>query len=295
MKKVDSILLPVMLLAATGGAPVLAQIGNSSINPAESRTIVQSDVGVAPLFPQMFEVIANGGLLNDRLVKNQPLAAVFESETIGLQPNGASLTSRVVTKIYRDSDGRTRREQTVLPSGAAASSANATISITIEDPIARFTYLINQTNRTALRYKLPLNHSQGNGFNDLIPRTVELLRNDDPQTGLVRNYRLEQPRVEPLGRQEISGVDAEGRRVRFKIPAGAIGNTTEIEATHETWIARDLKMLVKSNTKNSIIGEHKFRLIELVRAEQPASLFEIPSNYTIQESGIVRTDLPPPY
>lgn len=294
MKKVDSILLASLLLALSGGA-VSAQTENPG-NQSESRTVVQSDAGVAPIFPQIFEVIANGGLLNDRLVKNQPLAAVFESETVRLQPNGTALTTRVVTRIYRDRHGRTRRMQTtVAANGTTAPNSNTAESITIEDPVAGFTYLINPATRTAFRYKLSVNQPQGSAFNDLVPRTVDVLRNDDPQTGLVKKYRLEQPRVEALGRQELNGVEAEGRRVRFRIPAGAVGNATETEATHETWIARDLKILVKSSTKNPLIGEHNFRVIELMRSEQPASLFEVPSDYTIQESGVVRTDLPAPY
>lgn len=294
MKIKNNLILLAVLLLGLSQAATLAQTGNSG-NQLESRTVVQSDVGVAPLFPQMFDVIAAGGLLNDRLVKNQPLTAVFESETVRLQPNGTPLTSRVMTRIYRDRDGRTRREQMVMANGTIAPSSNTAKSITIEDPVAGFTYLINSATRSAFRYKLSANHPQGTGFNDLIPRTVEVLRNDDPQTGLVKKYRLEQPRAEALGRQEINGVEAEGRRVRFKIPAGAVGNATETEATHETWIARDLKILVKSSTKNPFIGEHNFRLIELTRSEQPASLFEVPSDYTIQESGAVRTDLPAPY
>lgn len=294
MKKVDSILLPALLLTATAGA-ASAQTGNSAGNPTESRTAVQSDAGVAPLMPQMFEPVATAGLLDDRLVKNQPVAAVFESETVRLQPNGASLTTRLVTRIYRDSDGRTRREQVTLPSGATAPSPNATASVTIYDPVAGFSYSINQTARTAFRYKLPPTLPQGTGFNDSVPRTVELLRNDDLQTGLVRKYRLEQPRVEVLGRQQIAGVEADGRRLKFKIPAGALGNDSEVESTHEIWIARDLRMLVKSSTRNPVIGEHNLRLSSLTRAEQPIGLFEVPSDYTIREMGTVRTDMPPPY
>lgn len=294
MKIKNNLILLAVLLLGLSQAATLAQTGNSG-NQLESRTVVQSDVGVAPLFPQMFDVIAAGGLLNDRIVKNQPLTAVFESETVRLQPNGTALTSRVMTRIYRDRDGRIRREQMVMANSTIAPFSNTAKSITIEDPVAGFTYLINPATRSAFRYKLSANQPQSNGFNDLIPRTVDVLRNDDPQTGLVKKYRLEQPRAEALGRQEINGVEAEGRRVRFKIPAGAIGNTAEIEAMHETWIARDLKMLVKSSTKNPLIGEHNYRVIELTRSEQPASLFEIPSDYTIQESGIVRTDLPAPY
>jgi hypothetical protein len=78
MKKIDSILLASLVLAAATSAP--AQTGNSPENGGGSRTAVRSDAGVAPIFPQMFEPVATAGLFDDKLVKNQPVAAVFESE-----------------------------------------------------------------------------------------------------------------------------------------------------------------------------------------------------------------------
>lgn len=266
-------------------APTAAQTGNP--NQIESRTVVRSDAGIAPIFPQMFEPVATAGLLDDKLIKNQPVAAVFESETVSLQPNGGSVTSLTTIKIYRDSQGRTRREQT-----SAENAADRTI--TIEDPVLGVAYLLTPATQTAFRYKLANVHPQSNGLGDAVPRVIELLRKDDPQTGTVRKYRLDAPKVEVLGRRQIvAGVEAEGRRLTFKIPAGAVGNATEVEATNEIWVAKDLRMLVKSTTRNPLAGEHNLRLTSLSRDEQPASLFEAPIGYTVRESGAVRTDLPP--
>lgn len=261
------------------------------MNPTESRTIVQSDVGIAPIMPQMFEPITSAGLLDDKLVRNQPVAAVFESETVRIQPNGTSLTTRVIIRLYRDGEGRTRRERVIISnSDPAFLSSNAVI--TIYDPVARFSYSLNPSTRTAFRHRLP---PPDVGVIDSIPQVVEFARVDNLQTGTVRKYRIEPPRVERLGIREINGVSAEGRRLSFRIPAGALGNSSEIESTHETWIARDLKMLVQSSTKNPVIGEHNFRLTSLSRSQQPSTLFIVPSDYTVQESGTVRTDLPPPF
>ena len=83
---------------------------------------------------------------------------------------------------------------------------------------------------------------------------------------MVRKYRLAPPKVEALGRQQIvPDVEAQGRRLIFTIPAGAIGNVAEVESTYEIWIARDLRMLVKSVTRNPLTGEHNLRLTSLTR------------------------------
>ena len=293
MKEINSILLPLIMLgaAATG----LAQTGNPSGNATERRTAVRSDAGIAPVVPSMFEPITTGNLLDDQLVKNKPVAAVFESETVEMSATGGQTTRRTTTKIYRDSEGRTRREQ-VFSSGGAASLANATIApITIYDPVAGYGYSINPAARIVNRYKLPSAPPQGSPFNDRAPLNVEILRNDNPQTGTVRRYRLEPPRVEALGRQQIAGIEAEGRRVTIKVPAGAAGNAGETETVHETWIARDLRMLIKSSTRNPGIGEHTLRLTTINRAEPTRALFEVPADYALTDMGAERIDVPPPF
>lgn len=292
MKVISSILLPLIMLgaAATGSA----QTNNPPDNATERRTAVRSDAGVAPVVPSMFEPITTGGLLDDELVRNNPVAAVFESETMQVLANGGQITRRITTRIYRDRDGRTRREQ-IFSSDGAASSQNATVApVTIYDPVAGYGYSINPAARVVHRYKLPSAPPSGSSFNDRVPLNVEILRNDNPQTGAVRRYRLEPPRVESLGRQQIAGVEAEGRRVTIRVPAGAAGNTSA-ETVHETWIARDLRMLIKSSTRNPGIGEHTLRLTTINRAEPSRALFEVPADYTMTDMGAMRTDVPPPF
>jgi hypothetical protein len=294
MKKIDSFLLALLWLALST-ASVPAQTTSSPVNPADGGTLVQTDAGIAPIFPQMFEQITSAGLFNEKFVKNQPAAAVFEAKTVRFQSNGASaVTKHVLTRIYRDSQGRTRREQVAYTGGASIIESANPDSIIIEDPVSGFTYLLNSASRTAFRYKLPPIVQQGAVDFDSVPLVVDILRTDSRETNSVKTYRLEPPLRENLGNQQITGVGSEGRRLRFKIPIGALGNAAEVETTHETWVARDMKMLVKSITRNPLVGEHLLRLISLSRSEQPVTLFEVPAGYTIQESGKVRTDLPPP-
>lgn len=284
--------MSLIILLAAGAAA--AQTGSLPGDASESRTAVRSEAGMTPIIPSMFEPIMTGGLLDDTLVRNKPLAAVFESKTAQLQANGTSLVRRITTKVYRDSDGRVRREQIFHASDAASMPGEVAQTISIYDPVARYGYSINGTTRTALRYKLPQVPAVGAPLGAPLPLGVEILRNDNAQTGAVRRYRLEPARIEPLGRQQIAGVEAEGVRVTIKVPAGAVGNANPVETVYETWIVRDLQMLVKSVASNPLRGEHTFRLITINRAEQPRSLFEVPAGYPISNMGVPRTDVPPP-
>ena len=55
---------------------------------------------------------------------------------------------------------------------------------------------------------------------------------------------VKRTRTEPLGKQVIEGVEAEGTRVTRTIPAGEIGNTLPIYVVDENWYSRELQMPV---------------------------------------------------
>lgn len=296
MKKVNSILLSLVMLGAAGGA--LGQTGTTPGGGVERRTAVRSDAGVAPVVPSMLEPITTAALLDARLVRNKPLEAVFESKTTQILANGASDARRVMTIIYRDGAGRTRREQIFYAgSSGGAAPVETARHISISDPVAGYGYSVNPATRTVQRYPLPSTPQQQQRelpFNNRLPTSVEILRNDNQQTGTVRRYTLEPPRPQSLGRQRIAGIDADGWRLTIKVPTGAVGNAAPVETIYETWVAGDLQMLVKASVRNSVNGEHTLDLTTINRAEPPRSRFEVPAGYTVIDMGVTRTDLTPP-
>lgn len=292
MKQVNSILLSLIMLAAAGAA--LGQTGNSPVNGTVQPTAIRSDTGLAPIFPSMFEPVVNGGLLDDTLVKNKPFAAAFESEIVEILPNGTSVWRRVTTRVYRDSSGRVRREQNFNSDGAAASPGDLPQTISIYDPVAGYRYSINTARRSGDRFKLPTAQPQGAPFSDRLPLSIEILRGNSSPGGAIKKHILGPPLIENLGRQTIAGVEAQGRRVTITVPAEAIGNANAVETVYETWIAQDLRMLVRSVVKNPVSGELNFRLTAINRAEQPRALFEAPASYRISEMGVPHPGAPSP-
>jgi hypothetical protein len=89
-------------------------------------------------------------------------------------------------------------------------------------------------------------------------------------------------RSESLGKQMIEGVEAEGTKIIQTIPAGAMGNERPIEVLHEQWYSRELQMDVMTKWIDPHIGESTQRLTNLIRSEPDASLFQLPSDYTIR-------------
>lgn len=265
-------------------------------NVTDNRIIVRSDSGILPVLPLMFDPVTTADLFNEKVVKNSPLAAEFQSQTVRILPNNTSqVVSRLATLVYRDRDGRTRREQRIQGAGTGqnggATAANPAIEI--YDPVTGYGYILYPATRTAVRYKQPESSQRAAGVWDKVPQEIEISSNDRYSNNQNKTYKIAPPQIEILGSQQVHGVQAIGKRFIAKIPMNAIGNDLEVETAHEVWYAPSLKMLIKSSTRNPQAGEHTFQLTNISRVDQPASLFQIPADYRVIEMGAPLTEASP--
>jgi hypothetical protein len=90
-------------------------------------------------------------------------------------------------------------------------------------------------------------------------------------------------KTESLGKQTIEGVEAEGTRSTLTIPAGTIGNELPIASTTERWYSSELQTVVMSKRSDPRFGDTVYRLTNIQRGEQPATLFDVPADYTIKD------------
>ena len=291
----------ILLLAPLFGfslAAALAQTGTPAPdNVTSGRMMVRTDAGSLPLLPMMFDPATTADLFTDKVVKNSPLAAEFQSQSTRITNNTTQIANRVTTLVYRDKDGRTRREQTVQrvnstnQTGGTTTTANP--SIEIYDAVTGYGYTLHPATKTAVRYRLPANAQRPAHVWDRVPQNTELLSNDRYAINQTRRYQIAPPAIEMLGTQSILGAQAIGKRFTTKIPANAMGNDLEIETVHEAWYSPELRMLVKSNTRNPKAGEHTFQITRLARADQSSSLFQVPADYRIVEMGARLTGTSP--
>ncbi len=86
-----------------------------------------------------------------------------------------------------------------------------------------------------------------------------------------------------LGTRDFNGVKAEGKLRSYEIPAGEIGNRNPIVVSDESWYAPDLQVTVYTKHSDPRSGDTVFRLENLKREEPAASLFAVPSDYTVKE------------
>ncbi|HLK50300.1 MAG TPA: hypothetical protein VKT49_19290 [Bryobacteraceae bacterium] len=234
------------------------------------------------------KVMAIGGAVMGPAVKNAPYSATEVTENTQTLADGNRIHRKSQVPVYRDSEGRVRRE----------SSAD---QITIWDPVANASYILNP--KTQIARKLPLGMNflsasagqkvvtggivrfqDGPGVPALPPPDVmftALGGGPGAKVEILGPQGKLTPKSESLGKQMIEGVNADGTRMTTTLEAGAIGNDRPIEITSETWYSPDLQTMVKSTHSDPRNGEDTFQLINISRAEPPPTLFQVPAEYQV--------------
>jgi len=208
---------------------------------------------------------AFGGIFSGRTVTNEPYSGVGVTTTKRVLADGNTISEAQCVKVYRDSAGRTRQEET--PNSATCSATPATILIS--DPVAGVRYFIN---------------TQSNTYRQMTLRTP-------PAGSTPRAER--QPRNRPnsaqtsLGTQAIAGTSfsAQGTQTVATIPAGQIGNAQPITITSTRWYSPDLQIVVQSLRNDPRGGTTTYQLSNISTAEPEASLFQLPAGLTLQQGG----------
>ncbi|MGA2713205.1 MAG: hypothetical protein ABSG41_08855 [Bryobacteraceae bacterium] len=243
--------------------------------------------------PQTFAFVA--GELSGNTVKGAPYSAQASTQTTQTLADGNQIVNTTTASIYRDADGRERREQSLPNIGPFAAQDAPVQTIFISDPVAGVNYSLNPSEHVAI--KLPAPPSMGNASGKMITlqRMVTSATPGMPPGMPMPNaaptfiYRSttsaapNPPVVEQLGTQSIQGVQAEGTRTTFTIPAGQIGNSQPIQIVDEVWRSLDLQVIVQSTHSDPRMGTTSYALSNISRTDPSPALFQVPADYTIKD------------
>ena len=200
------------------------------------------------------------------LVTGAPYSADVVTEITQTLPDGNTIRQTSTTRVYRDSQGRTRREPALNALGSAVPGGTVPQLAFINDPVAGVSYALDLTNHAATKTALP----PGAG-------------GARPSRGPRQRPDAANVRTESLGRQTISGVPADGTRTTRTIPAGQIGNAQPIQIVSESWYSADLQLNLVSRRSDPRSGETVVQLNNLSRAEPPSTLFVVPGDFQVAE------------
>ena len=221
----------------------------------------------------------------------QPYSAEQITEHIQTLVDGTRITKTPdKTTLYRDSQGRTRIEQRMLPGPRAAAAGEPGLTfIEIDAPASGSRYTLDPRLHTARKTPIPRPLPLKNPANSL---TDSVNGSNQPQQassrGLlsprdIEGVQRQRPQVstESLGTQTIEGVLAEGSRGTVIYPVGYFGNDRPITAVSEAWFCPELKTMVLSKDPDPRSGESTIRVVNISRTEPDPSLFQVPSNYEV--------------
>jgi hypothetical protein len=201
------------------------------------------------------------------IVKDKPFSADTTTDIVQTLSDGNHIRRHTISKFYRDSSGRTRREQTfgnVDPSNPGPHE----VKVFIDDPIANAAYVLERSDNTESAHKFTRSRK--------FTMTGEK-ENNPPIRNLPALNEARDIVKEDLGQKTIEGVACTGTKQTITIPAGQIGNDQPIAIVTETWTAPSLGVIVQSTTNDPRYGQTTYQLHNIQLTEQPPSLFEPPT------------------
>lgn len=214
-----------------------------------------------PLDSPTAQFIAAEMRFGDKLTPNAPFSAEIVVENTRRLFDGSTVTKQTKGAVYRDAQGRTRREQPIDNIGGfpvVAEDGSPQKLVFINDFPGKTHYFLDLNRKIARQHPLPENRP--------------FLPDVEPKNG----------KTESLGTKTMEGVSVEGTRTTFEIPAGQIGNDKPIQVVTEKWFSPELQVVVYSRHVDPIAGEHIFRLVNIKKGEPSADLFVVPAGFKIE-------------
>ena len=208
-----------------------------------------------------------------KVVTGAPYSAVAVTETTQTLADGTTIDRKIQANVFRDGQGRVRRETTLPVIGPLVASGKSNSFVMIHDPVAGTAFILHPD--TKIADQLP---ARGPGKNTGALRDkFEAHIQQEIANGTVKK--------DDLGTQTINGVVAQGTRYTHTIPAGQIGNDKPILIVFERWYSPELQMVLKSTRSDPRFGTTTYTMTNVQRTEPAASLFAVPSDYTVKEGG----------
>ncbi len=319
------------------GATLTAQTQATQDNHKEVHVIVNG-VGVSQSgMPDTMTFVANQFNFDSKPITNAPYSAESVTESAQVLTDGNRISRKNTAAVYRDGQGRTRREESLPAMGSEPSKK----MVFINDPVAKLSYILDPDKKTAR--KIPIGNSNFSFVTSNSSKTTMSQSSQAVSTKITMNSngeyvmekRTRQPngeetverktgseakaevskmnlpipptpptppgamsqhqavqihtanstnsKVDQLGKRTIEGLECTGVKTTITLAAGTIGNERAIDTIQETWTSADLQTAIQTRRSDPRSGDTTFKLTNVRRAEPLKNLFEVPSDYKIEE------------
>lgn len=262
----------IALYASLLSVAVTAASAQNSVNGPQVLVLsgLKSDTSSSAGF--VYREVMRGG----EFVKSAPYSAIALTETTQVFRDGNRIVNKSVSSLARDSEGRTRREETVSNFGPLPTAVSKLAFIT--DPVARAEYVLDLDNHIA--------HVQQLRGVKIIALEQKHASGSNPGAPFFSADTVADVKQQALPNEHIDGVSCEHIVETQTIPAGSIGNDRQIIITSETCASPDLHLLLMRKRSDPRYGNTVYRLTGIRRAEPDAALFKIPSNFKVLKNSV---------
>src|SRR4030095_10120997 len=188
MKKVWTVLF-VLAVAA----PAAAQRG--TVEPTqdpEAARVLQEKLMAAIIQQKVVGEVRARTAVEGRITPNAPYSAEAVPESTQVLCDGNRINRKSVTRVYRDGEGRTRREE--------INDSGTVVSVSIVDPVAHVTYVLKPAARPAYRDGVRIAMPGGFGTGAEVMRG----RVPEPATTVESQERMKQKVEEAARTREVS-------------------------------------------------------------------------------------------
>ncbi len=247
---------------------------------------VGGGIGEGMAGPIAMKMISGEMAFDVKPISGAPYTAQATTETVQTLADGNRIRHTTTAMVARDSQGRTRREQSFdfVP---LAGQAQPQKVVFIHDPVAQTSYVLNPDHTAQkmpflTQQKMPFVTQMSQSVSGGASTRVMIATSVAPDRSQFSDKTGESS-TEQLGQQMMEGVQAQGKRITTVIPAGAIGNEQPLTEVTETWYSPELQTLVSSTRTDPRTGTTTYKLTNIQRSEPPADLFQVPSDYTVNE------------
>ena len=245
----------------------------------------------------MLELVA----ADTQVVKGKQYSAETTTERVQTLTDGNRIVHRTVSKFYRDSEGRTRREETFGNVDPEHPSPHET-KVFIDDPVSGTAYVLDAGSKSAEKVQRSRKFLDERNADDDASRAVfKIVKdNEDVEQGspgrMMIKFRDEHSDdqgaivvgdkrdvvKEDLGTRNIEGVECNGTRQTITIPAAEIGNEKPISIVTETWFAPSIAAVVQSTSDDPRYGKTTYQLTNVQTTEPARAFFEPPADFRVE-------------
>jgi len=150
MKRISGVVVAAALVLLALASVTTAQQAGPEGNVIIRQRVMQGPEGGPPPPPDANFVFIASESFGGKVVKGAPYSGEAVTETIQTLSDGNRIVNRMTSSIYRDSEGRTRREQSLKGLGIFGAAGEEPLqTIFINDPVAGVTFTLDSRSKIA--------------------------------------------------------------------------------------------------------------------------------------------------